>query len=78
MDHDNKKKKWDHLEEPKIPEDKKSNSENSEGNYMSLGMCIGMCLGITAGQFLFDNLATGLSIGMCLGLAVGISIKKKK
>ena len=77
MDNDNKAVKQDNIDEPNISEDKKVSSEDSEGNYMSLGMCIGMCLGMSVGQILFSNLATGLSVGMCLGLAIGISIKKK-
>lgn len=51
--------------------------DQSEGDYMSLGLCLGLCLGGSLGQLLFDNIATGISIGMCLGLAIGMSIKKK-
>lgn len=78
MDNENKEVKQHTSKEPKIPKDKETYSEDSQGNYMSLGMCMGMCLGMTVGQIIFENLATGLSVGMCLGLAIGTSIKRKQ
>lgn len=74
MDNESKQNE-NELKNTQEPDNKK---DDSEGNYMTLGMCIGMCLGISIGQLLFDNMATGLSVGTCLGLAVGICIKKKK
>ena len=78
MDNDNRETKQDNLDEQKLVDKKKSISNDSEENYMSLGMCFGMCFGMIFGQLFFDNLATGIGVGMCLGLAIGISIKKKK
>lgn len=78
MDKDNIEVKQENVEEQEMSECKKSDGDNLEGNYMSLGMCFGMCFGMLFGQLFFDNMIMGLSLGMCFGMTIGIVIKKKK
>ncbi len=51
--------------------------QETEGTYVSLGICIGLCLGTAAGTAL-DNLGLWLPVGLCLGICFGLGAASAK
>ena len=49
--------------------------EETQENYMAIGMCLGMAIGTAIGLAM-GNMVLGMSMGMCVGMAIGISVKR--
>lgn len=50
--------------------------QDTQPNYISLGLCIGLCLGGCLGIVL-NNLSLGMGLGMCAGVAIGVAAAYK-
>lgn len=56
--------------------------ENTEKDYMSIGMSLGMCFGVAIGSLLtnifgINSIFYGVCLGMIGGMIIGTTIKKK-
>lgn len=52
--------------------------EESETNYIALGISLGLCMGTAFGATIMDNIGLGMSLGMCFGVAIGSLLSRKK